>query len=195
MAWKSTRPSLLERVRDPADGAAWRAFDARYGEPIVRYLQARGLQRADAEDLRQQVLVSLLSALRRFEYRPERGKFRGYLGRITRNALSRHLGRPNPGARDLEDVVEPKDDEPDDPEWEREWTAHHLRRAMRVVRSSFDARNVAAFDRLLAGASLEEVAADSGLTKETLQKVKQRIRDRLRELIERQVAEEDGLVG
>lgn len=195
MAWRSTHPSLLERVRDPADGGAWQEFDARYGEPIVRYLQARGLQRADAEDLRQRVLVSLLSSLRRFEYRPERGRFRSYLGLVTRNAIARHLGRPNAGARDLEEVEEPSVDEPEDEDWEREWTAHHLRRAMRVVRRSFDPRNVAAFDRLLAGATLPEVAAETGMTIETLQKVKQRIRDRLRELIARQVAEEDGFLG
>jgi hypothetical protein len=33
----TTRISLLDRVRDPADQAAWRAFDIRYGELILTY--------------------------------------------------------------------------------------------------------------------------------------------------------------
>ena len=190
MAWKTTRPSLLQRVRDPADGPAWAAIDARYGEPIVRYLQARGLQRADAEDVRQGILVSLASALPRFEYRPERGRFRSYLGRVVRNALARHFERPNAAARDLEEVDEPGEDDAD-PLWEREWAAHHLRRAMRTVRRTFDPRNVDAFDRLLAGERVPDVARTLEMTPETVQKVKQRIRDRLKALIEAQVAEED----
>ncbi|MCA9752374.1 MAG: sigma-70 family RNA polymerase sigma factor, partial [Gemmatimonadetes bacterium] len=94
MIWHTTRPSLLLRLRDPSDRRSWAEFDARYGELIVRYCLRRGLQLADAEDVRQEVLVSLASALKTFEYSPERGRFRGYLGRAVRNAIFRQATRP-----------------------------------------------------------------------------------------------------
>ncbi len=50
MAWQTTRPSLLERVRDPANDAAWAEFDRSYGELILRYCHRCGLQHSDAED-------------------------------------------------------------------------------------------------------------------------------------------------
>ena len=71
MAWQTTHPSLLLRVSDPQDQTAWAEFDQRYGELILRYCHRCGLQHSDAEDVRQIVLVSLVSALRNFEYQPK----------------------------------------------------------------------------------------------------------------------------
>ena len=43
-----TRASLLSRVRDPENDAAWREFEATYRDLIIRYCRARALQVADA---------------------------------------------------------------------------------------------------------------------------------------------------
>ena len=81
MAWSSTtHPSLLSRVRDTDDVAAWHEFEARYGDLILRYCRARRVQHADAEDVRQLVMIGLASSLRSFTYDPARGRFRSYLG-------------------------------------------------------------------------------------------------------------------
>ena len=91
-----TQPSLLSRVRDGSDQAAWREFEAKYHELLLRYCRARGLQRSDAEDVRQIVMMNLAKFLRNFDYSPEKGGFRSYLGRVVRNSISRHFSRPNP---------------------------------------------------------------------------------------------------
>src|SRR3954469_2676729 len=111
MDWTSTHPSLLERLRDAGDAAAWREFDRRYGELIVRYARARGLQQADAEDVRQAVLLSLSRSMPRFEYSPARGRFRHYLGRVVRNAVSRWGSRRGcpPGAAGALSLVDAAD--------------------------------------------------------------------------------------
>src|SRR5688572_18449843 len=57
-----TRPSLLKRVRDPRDAEAWRQFEGRYGELVLAYCRARGLQPCDAEDVRQLVMAKLVSS-------------------------------------------------------------------------------------------------------------------------------------
>ncbi|MHC5113908.1 MAG: sigma-70 family RNA polymerase sigma factor [Planctomycetota bacterium] len=196
MRWRTTQPSLLSRVRDPDDHAAWSEFDDRYGELIVRFCRIRGLQQSDAEDIRQVVLMSLSSALRGFQYSPARGRFRSYLGRVVRNAISRHFGRPGVPlcALDTNGGLEPGEPD-DDGQWEQEWVHHHLRRAMVTIRRSYDPRSVEVFDRLLAGTTTQQVAREMQMSEQAVHKVKQRIRNRLRALVERQVEEEDQPLG
>lgn len=195
MAWQTTRPSLLVRLRNPADDASWAEFDRRYGELILRYGLHKGLQLADAEDVRQEVLVSLSRAMRSFEYSPERGRFRSYLGRVVHNAVTRNATRPYRRRECLlEDerlMVDRADSRDPDEVWEREWVNHHLRLAMQVIRRTFDPRTIEAFDGFLAGDSTELVARKTGLSHAAANKAKQRIRNRIRELIAAQLADEE----
>ena len=72
-----TRASLLVRLRDPRDEAAWVEFIDLYGALVYNYARKQGLQDADAADLGQEVLqasswrndlrVNRSSASERFE--------------------------------------------------------------------------------------------------------------------------------
>jgi RNA polymerase sigma-70 factor (ECF subfamily) len=195
MEWRTTQPSLLERLRDSDDQDAWSEFDRRYGELIVRYCRRRGLSLSDAEDVRQIVLLSLARALPGFRYSRERGRFRGYLGRAVRNAILRYNTRPH---RTLERLLLDEDTFPDVPAeddsdeiWEQEWVHHHLRRAIEQVRRHHDPRSLEIFNRLLAGETPNDIAASTGMTTAAVHKIKQRIRDRLRAQIATQLEEED----
>jgi RNA polymerase sigma-70 factor (ECF subfamily) len=195
MGSDTTSPSLLRRVRDPADRAAWREFDTKYGELIVRYCRGRGLQHADADDIRQMVMARLSRALRGFRYSPQRGKFRTYLGRIVRNEMIRAAGRPNVARTRVdidvgaEQAVAPPDRT--DELWERQWAHHHLRLAMRRLRQDYEPRSIEMFERLLAGETVQQVAASFGTTAQAVHKVKQRMRNRLKIMVAEQIREED----
>lgn len=195
MGAETTQPSLLSRVRNASDDAAWREFDAKYRELILRYSRARGLQPADAEDVRQITMSNLAKSLRTFEYAPDKGRFRNYLGQVVRSAISRHFRRPEIRARALDSgvlaTVEAADSGDADELWEQEWVRHHYRLAMETVRKTYEPRSVEMFDRLLAGGSVDKVAAEFDSTPQAVHKVKQRIRKRLTELIALQVREED----
>ena len=190
-----TQPSLLSRVRDGSDQAAWREFEAKYRELLLRYCRARGLQQSDADDVRQLVMMNLAKSLRNFDYSPEKGRFRSYLGRVVRNSVSGYFSRPNPADRALDTAVMatvPNED-PDEKDelWEQEWVNHHYRLAMKTIHATFDKRSVEVFDRLVEGESVANVAEACEMSTQAVHKVKQRIRNRMHELIAAQVREED----
>jgi len=190
-----TRISLLSRVRNPSDQSAWVEFEARYRELILRYALACGLQHSDAEDVRQIVMMSLATALRNFSYSPERGRFRHYLGRAVRNAVARMKARPNHGAIVLDSYVgttfEADDDVGIDSAWEQEWVDHHYRLALRTLRQTFEPRSVEVFERLVEGATVAEAAANFGMSQQAIHKIKQRARDRMKDIIASQICDEE----
>ena len=141
------------------------------------------------------VMLNLARQLRSFEYRPEKGRFRGYMGRAVANAISRYYRSPRPERDGLDTSVAAgvaDRSEPElDHEWEVEWMHHHYRLAMQTVRGTADPKSVEVFEHLLAGESTDAVARRFAMSREAVHKVKQRVRDRLKELIARQVHEED----
>ena len=81
----STRTSLVVRIRNPRDDQAWGEFVALYEPVIFRMAKRRGIQDADAREIVQEVLMSVIAAIDRFDVTAT-GSFRGWLSRITRNA-------------------------------------------------------------------------------------------------------------
>jgi RNA polymerase sigma-70 factor (ECF subfamily) len=154
------------------------------------------MQASDAEDVRQMTMMRLVRTLPRFAYDPARGRFRDYLYRVVRSATGDVVGRPSgrPAAVDMDMDVLAGAEAPDGL-WEQEWVDHHYRLAMTTVRATIEPRSVQAFERLLGGQTVEAVAESMGMTTDGVHKLKQRMRDRLRALIEAQVREEDDADG
>ena len=71
-----TRQSLIVRLRDPADAAAWRAFVDVYAPAIFAFARGNGLQAADAADVTQEVCRNVANAMRSSRYDADRGRFR-----------------------------------------------------------------------------------------------------------------------
>ncbi len=93
MPGPETRPSLILRVRDPQHHEAWEEFVAIYQPLIYRLAVKKGFQHADANDLCQEVLAAVGKSIDRFDPDPEKGAFRGWLSRITRNLMINVLTR------------------------------------------------------------------------------------------------------
>lgn len=89
----ATRPSLIVRVRDPEDFAAWEEFSAIYRPVIFRFARRQGLQESDAEDLVQSVMLSVATQIGNWQPDGNRARFRTWLLKIARNQTISHLRR------------------------------------------------------------------------------------------------------
>ena len=141
------------------------------------------------------VMIRMVKAMPRFRYDPVRGRFHDYLYRATRNAIADYRACPKSAAwAVVEDETVARlaesTDEPDT-EWEQEWLDHHLRLALADVRQTCEPTSVAAFERLMGGATIEQVAAEFGMKYDAVQKTARRMRERIQERIAEQIREED----
>jgi RNA polymerase sigma factor (sigma-70 family) len=87
----STQASLLVRICNAADAAAWAQFVEIYAPLIYGHARKSGFQDADAADLTQEVLRTVARTVGRLDYDPERGSFRGWLFTIVRNLERNYL--------------------------------------------------------------------------------------------------------
>lgn len=95
-SFPETRQSLIFQVRDPNNRLAWEQFVEIYRPVIYRIAIAHRMQDADAQDLSQQVLLAVASAVQRWEKANEGTRFRHWLRRIARNAIHNAVTRRPP---------------------------------------------------------------------------------------------------
>ena len=185
-----TRDSLLVQVQDPANRDAWELFAQIYPPVIVRIALARGLQHADAQDLSQQVLMAVASAIGNWEKRGESTRFRHWLSRVTKNAiLNALMRRPMDlavGGSSVEEFLREAVDRDGattaliETELRRELYLH----AAEMVKVEFRPDTWQAFELSVAGdLTTEEVAAKLGKSVGAIYTARSRIMFRLREVI------------
>lgn len=89
-----TGPSLLFRLREGDDESAWEEFVAINRTVIVRLAKDKGLQNCDAEDLAQQVLISISKSIPKWEHDTLRARFRTATSHEATRKISRHDPAP-----------------------------------------------------------------------------------------------------
>lgn len=85
MGFPDTRISLLQRLIDQQDTAAWTEFCIVYERAIYRIGLRYGLQDADAREVSQEVLLAVSRRIQYFDLAGS-GRFRSWLGIVARNA-------------------------------------------------------------------------------------------------------------
>jgi RNA polymerase sigma-70 factor (ECF subfamily) len=190
MGSPTTRPSLLVRLRDPRDRAAWEEFAHLYAPVIRGYARRRGLQDADAEDLTQEVLRRLAGAPGGPGYDPGRGPFRAWLFAVVRNEVRKAVSRRRPGdvGAGGTDGGELLAGQPARAEADPDWDAEYQRRvfvcAAAQVRADFRPATWEAFWRTaVEGKSGQVVAVELGLTVAAVYLARGRVMARLKEQV------------
>jgi RNA polymerase sigma factor (sigma-70 family) len=189
----ATRHSLIVKLRDPADAGAWREFVALYQPLVYRLARRQGLQDADAHDLCQEVFRTVARAIERYDLDPARGRFRGWLYRITRNLLINFLTRRpyrlrGSGSTSVQELLEaqPADDPSATAVFEAEYRRQVFRWAADEVRGEFAPSTWQAFwTTAVDGRAPADAAAELGLSVGAVYIARSRVLARLRARIER----------
>jgi RNA polymerase sigma-70 factor (ECF subfamily) len=187
-----TRASLLARLGDPGDRAAWQRFVALYGSLVYGFARQRGLQDADAADLTQDVFLAIARSAGRWHYDPRRGSFRAWLYGVTRNHLAKFLQRRGTQPVGSGDTNHRRrlDEQPSpgpDPEaaWEQEYQQQLFRLAAEQIRDSFAPTTWQAFwQTAVEGKSGKDVAQALGLSVGAVYVARSRVLARLVEQIQ-----------
>lgn len=195
----ATRMSLLVRLRDSRDDAAWSQFVELYAPLVFGLARKQGLQEADAADLTQDVLQAVSGGIRRLDYDPRRGSFRGWLFTVARNKLRNFLAaqqRPDRSAggsdvqNRLQDVPAREDDQ--SAWWDQEYERRVFSWAAEQVRGAFQPSTWQAFwQTAVEGKTGPEVAKELGLSVAAVYLAKGRVMERLKRLIRETLDESD----
>jgi RNA polymerase sigma-70 factor (ECF subfamily) len=184
----TTRVSLLVRIRDRGDAQAWEEFVDLYAPLVYALARRHGLQDADAADLTQEVLRTVVRVAPGFAYEPTRGSFRGWLLTVARNQLRKwaqaRQRRPAPGDADTHRLLAEQPAPGEDEVWEREYRERLFLWAAQRVRTGFQARTWEAFWQTAVEERDPQVVAQTlGLSVGAVYIARSRVLARLREQI------------
>jgi RNA polymerase sigma factor (sigma-70 family) len=186
----TTRASLLLRLSDPRDHEAWVEFVSLYEPVIYRVLRKSGLQDADALEMLQELFLAVNRNIGHWEHGAERGLFRGWLRRVTRNLVvswvRRQKRQVTTSSLDLDALLEsqPAIDGPETDEFDRELRRALFHLASEQVRAEVRPQTWQAFwEVAVSGISVAEAAGKLGMTSGAVRVAKCRIIARLRVVV------------
>jgi RNA polymerase sigma factor (sigma-70 family) len=189
-----TRVTLLEKLKDKYDDSAWTDFSLYYRNYLYNIARRMRLNNDDANEIVQLVLLKVWNKLGGFHYDSEKGRFRGWLCRITGNEI-RNFFRANrkgrllyieeckteSGFTDLEPFTQAEVEKAADDEWKE----YLPKLAWKIIQENFDENAQKTFEMLLSGKKPEEIAKLLGVSRNTVYTHKKRISDRLKREIGR----------
>jgi RNA polymerase sigma-70 factor (ECF subfamily) len=191
----TTQPSLLLRLRDARDDAAWGRFVELYAPLVYGYLRRQGLQDADAADVTQEVLRAVAAAIGRLDYDPQRGSFRGWLRAVVRSKLCNFLAARRrqglAGGETVDQTVLQEHPAPPEPDsWDQEYERRLFAWAAEQVRGGFTETSWRAFwQTAVEGRGAAEVADALGISVGAVYIAKSRVLARLRREIRQVLGE------
>jgi RNA polymerase sigma-70 factor (ECF subfamily) len=195
-----TRSSLLSRLKNWNDNESWKVFFDTYWRLIYNTAIRAGLNDAEAQDVVQETVVSVLKAMPNFQYDPKKGTFKGWLLRLTQRRIIDHRRKQHYGPFKFQnESVALEDGEADildripDPSggdleaiWEAEWEANLWKAAMDRLKAKVDLKQYQIFDLYVVKEwNVSEVARVTGVSCGQVYLIKHRVQKLLKEEFDR----------
>lgn len=184
-----TRTSLILRLPNAADSAAWDELVAIYGPLVFRLAKKQGLQGADAEDIVQEVFTAVSKQVEQWLSQSDRGPFRAWVLRIARNIAINVLTRKPPGGiaqggSEHQGLANLEDNAGDvsshfETEYQRQifrWAAEQVQAA--VTETTWQAFHLTHIDQI----SIDAAASQLGISPGAIYIARSRVMNRLRSL-------------
>jgi len=186
---QETSASLLILAGREGNAEAWRRLEAIYSPLLRNWLRVDGVETADAEDLAQDVLLTVSRELPRFDHSGRPGAFRSWLRTTLVHRLqdfwrSRRREPAGIGGTSWNECCEQLSD--DSSALSRNWNLAHdqqvMARLLEQVRSRFEPKTWDAFWRqVYNGQRADEVAAELGMSLSSVYVARSRVLKTLRQ--------------
>lgn len=182
-----TRVTLLDKLRDNHDDAAWADFAYYYRSYIYNIARRMNLGHDDANEIVQLVLLKSWDKLGDFNYDSEKGRFRGWLCRVTGNVIRNYFRdqkkryvsieeyKTDDGQDFLEQFTQPEIEKIADEEWEE----YIPKLAWKNICGKFEENARKTYELFLEGKTPGDIAAKLKISKNTVYVHKNRIREKL----------------
>jgi RNA polymerase sigma-70 factor (ECF subfamily) len=179
----------LNRARDCGDAAAWRKIMDIYLPLIRRWVAPHVAQQADADDLVQEVLTTIVDDLARFRHNQRSGAFRAWLRSTTVHRLHRYWRSQRnsfqaSGGDDVLKILHQLED-PESPQsraWDDEHDRHVAQSLLETIRLEFQYPTWRAFElQVRDGLAPADAAQELGMTVNATLIAKSRVLKRLRQ--------------
>jgi len=153
-----TRQSLLSRLKDWNDQESWKVFFDTYWKLIYNAAVKAGLNDAEAQDVVQETVISVLKSMPSFEYNAEKGSFKTWLLRLTcwrvvdqLRKRQREISQRKPGTSTstrtatVDRVADPVGLKLE-ATWNEEWEQNLMEAALERVKRKVDPKQYQVFD-------------------------------------------------
>ncbi len=184
-----TRHSLLSRLKLGDDQAGWREFFDRYWRLIYGFARKSGMNDADAQDIVQEVMLSITKSLADYK-RQQGGSFKGWLLTIVRRRMADHWRRRLPKEQLTVPLPEQlsslgMEDAALERIWQEEWEGRIFEAAASRVQQRVGARNYLIFDMLVRQRTpLRDVCRTLGVNAAQVYLAKHRVGRMMRQEVE-----------
>jgi RNA polymerase sigma factor (sigma-70 family) len=184
-----TSQTLLGQLKQDSSQSAWIRFNNIYGPLIFSWLRRRGVPEEVAEDVRQEVMMKLISEIRNFDHNGRTGAFRSWLKLVMVHRLRTIQRRSyRPAESNSADFSELADQLADDASeisrvWDAEHDKHVIDRLLEIVASEFQQKSMTAFRRVVMQSEDPElVATELGMTVNAVRIAQSRVLAALRRI-------------
>jgi len=185
--WPATRVTLLDRLRDPQDHAAWTEFVGLYGPLVFQFARRRLPQDEDAADIMQEVL----SAVMQGRYQRPKGRFQKWIVTVLLNKIRDFHTAPArrcevPADPTVSEGLQQEPSRSDEEEWDQERQRQLFRAAAQRVQARTNSLHWDAFVRTaLQNQSGQEVASALDVSLTNVYAIKSRLMKEIKDEIHR----------
>ncbi|WDE97711.1 sigma-70 family RNA polymerase sigma factor [Lentisphaera profundi] len=179
----NTRESIIKRIQVGTDDEAWEEFEACYRPFIYFLLKQVNVDFSERDDVVQEILLNLHKNIRK--YIKQKSRFRTWLGTVIRNTAKNHIIKRSRYDKNLNkyheslNVFESYSNAEIDDLIENQWKQYLVDCAMERMRNIFADKALKCFEMTLNNRSVEEIAEELDVKKDTVYIIRNRIKARM----------------
>ena len=182
----NTRVTLLEKLKSKYDQNAWSDFHDNYRGYIAQVINNLNVPTCDIDDLIQKVMMVSWEKIPEFEYNKDKGLFRSWLIRITKNVVMNYFSFSDRTSKKIQAFTEDQLNQQGqtiDNSAEKEWRIHISKLAWESIRDNYQENAQNVFDLVTKGFTNKQISEKLELKQNTVAVFKKRITEALKDEI------------